>query len=88
MRAMLLGAIFTLVSTSAFAGCTCSCVAGQAVSVCSGPLDMPTLCQRICLPSVLPPGSPTPSTDLGGDTEGSQDRGGRRDNAIGNQGGR
>lgn len=88
MRAMLLGAILSLLSTSAFAACNCSCVAGQAVSVCSGPLDMPTLCQRICLPSVLPPGSPTPSTGLGGDAEGSQERDGRRDTTTGGQVGR
>jgi len=88
MRAIWLGAIFSLVSTAAFAACSCSCVAGNAVSTCSSPLDMPALCQRICLPSVLPPGSPTPSTEPGGDSEGFQERGGRRDTGIGGQGAR
>ena len=85
MRAIWLGAIFSLVSTAAFAACSCSCVAGNAVSTCSSPLDMPALCQRICLPSVLPPGSPRSSGDLGGDSDGFQERGGRRDNVTGGQ---
>lgn len=85
MRALLLGACLGLVSTGAFAACTCACVEGQAVSACSSPTDMAIVCQRICLPSVLPPGSPKPAINLGESADSFQERGNRREIFIGSQ---
>lgn len=58
MRAILVGAVLSLLSTPSFAACTCQCVGGQPTSVCSrdpGSLNLPIICQRLCLEPVTTP---------------------------------
>lgn len=59
MRAFRLGlALLALANGPAAAVCRCDCVAGRMRPQCSGQLDPPAICDRICPPSVGLPGAP------------------------------
>ncbi|WP_375466077.1 hypothetical protein [uncultured Methylobacterium sp.] len=65
MRALWLGfALFALAAEPASAACRCVCVNGEVRTLCSGPLDAPAICSRICPASVRPPGAPPVTSGL------------------------
>lgn len=59
MRASWLGfVLLALAGGPASAACRCVCVNGDLRTLCSGPLDPPAICSRICPASVRPLGAP------------------------------
>lgn len=67
MRTMWLGlALLALNAGTASAACRCVCVGGDVRTLCSGPLDPPAICSRICPASVRQPGAPPIASGLAG----------------------
>lgn len=58
MRITILAAALCMMSGTSQAACVCACVQGRATNVCSdepGSLNLPIICQRLCMNPVTEP---------------------------------
>lgn len=58
MRILLVAAALSMTCSASFAACVCACVNGRATEVCSkepGSLNLPIICQRLCIEPVTTP---------------------------------